>query len=283
MNRFALELSSKSYPESLLQSDSPPKMLYGIGELSLLSTPTIGIIGARKATPYGIRASRLFAEWIAASGLTVVSGAAIGCDQAAQMAALEAGGRTIAVLGCGCDVDYPSGSSAMLKVIREKHLVVSEREWGARPARWALRVRNRIIAALSDHLLVVEAGLPSGTFSTVDYKLSGTGMVFVVPGSIFSPSSRGCNRLISQGAIPLCDVSDLSIYLGLSGSRQREAETETGTDSSPVHRALLAEPMRPDDIAYELGLDILSVARILSEMESAGTIYRHHDGRYGLR
>ncbi|MCL4554969.1 MAG: DNA-protecting protein DprA [Actinobacteria bacterium] len=283
MNRFAVELGSESYPESLLQSESPPKVLYGMGDRSLLSVPTIGIIGARKATPYGIRASRLFAEWIAASGLTVVSGAAIGCDQAAQMAALDAGGRTIAVLGCGCDVDYPSGSSAMLKVIREKHLVVSEREWGARPARWALRVRNRIIAALSHHLLVVEAGLPSGTFSTVDYKLNGTGMVFVVPGSIFSPSSRGCNRLISQGAIPLCDVSDLSMHLGLSGTTQLKDTAPSMTDLSPVHRALLAEPMRPDDIAYELGLDILSVARILSEMESAGTIYRNNDGRYGLR
>ena len=278
-----MELGSESYPESLLQSDSPPRVLYGIGDSGLLSTPTIGIIGARKATPYGIRASRLFAVWIAASGLTVVSGAAIGCDQAGQMAALSAGGRTIAVLGCGCDVDYPSGSSAMLKTIREKHLVVSEREWGARPTRWALRVRNRIIAALSDHLLVVEAGLPSGTFSTVDYKLNGTGLVFVVPGSIFSPSSRGCNRLISQGAIPLCDVSDLGIHLGLSCSNKFEDTPDRDVELSPVHRALLAEPMRPDDIAYELGLDILSVARILSEMESVGTIYRHLDGRYGLR
>jgi len=280
VNRFEIAFGDVGYPKSLLSIDRPPNRLYGIGDSSLLDTSTIGIIGARRATPYGIRATRLFAEWVASKGLTIVSGAAIGCDKVAHESAISAGARSIAVLGCGCDVDYPASSSILLNMMRSDHLVVSEREWGAKPSRWALRIRNRIIAALSDHLLVVEAGLPSGTFSTVDYKINGSGMVLVVPGSIFSPSSRGCNRLIGQGAYPVCDVSDLAMYLGLLTEPACDEGVDVALESNPVYLALLAQPMRPDDLAHELGMDILSVARTLCEMENTGKVFRNIDGRY---
>jgi len=282
LKRFEIDPSAPDCPENLrLNCVDPPQTIFGIGERCLLETPTIGIIGARKATPYGIKATKMFSEWSARNGYTVVSGAAIGCDQVAQQTAIECGGKTIAVLGCGCDVSYPSSATALLEEIRLKHLVISERPWGARPAKWAFRLRNRIIAAISDHLLVAEAALPSGTFSTVDYKLNGSGQVFVVPGSIFSPTSRGCNRLIAQGAIPVCDISELAGWLGApSGSSPQEA-SELAGESDPVYLALLAQAMRPDDLAHSLGMDIVSVARRLSELEESGAIRRHSDGRYG--
>jgi len=280
VSRFEISLGDPNYPQALLSVDRPPRRLYGMGDSSLLDTATIGIIGARKATPYGIRATRLFAEWLASKGLTIVSGAAIGCDKVAHESAISAGTKSIAVLGCGSDVDYPASSAALLKIMRSDHLVVSEREWSAKPTRWALRIRNRIIAALSDHLLVVEAGLPSGTFSTVDYKINGSGMVFVVPGSIFSPSSRGCNRLIGQGAYPVCEVSDLAMYLGLSEVPEVDNGADADLASNSVYAALLAQPMRPDDLAFELGMDIVSVAQILYELENTGKVSRGIDGRY---
>lgn len=282
MKRFEIDLSSPNCPEKLrLNCVDPPKTIFGIGKQDLLETPTIGIIGARKATPYGIKATRMFSEWSASNGYTVVSGAAIGCDQVAHRAAIECGGKTIAVLGCGCDVSYPSSAITLLDEIRLKHLVISECPWGMRPAKWTFRLRNRIIAAISDHLLVAEAALPSGTFSTVDYKLNGNGQVFVVPGSIFSPTSRGCNRLLAQGAVPVCDISELAGWLGTPTTLSSHEASGSAHENDPVHLALLAQAMRPDDLAHSLGVDIVSVARRLSELEENGTIRRYSDGRYG--
>jgi DNA processing protein len=228
----------------------PPPTIYGIGEASLLDTPTLGVIGARKATPYGLKAARMLAGWAAAEGYTIISGAAIGCDQAAHQAALEEGGRTVAVLGCGCDVDYPAGAHELLQALRLEHAVVSERPWEAPPARWAFRQRNRLIAALSDSLLIVEAALPSGTFSTVDFAVDGQ--------------------------------TDLAAALGHMRIQTEHSILERSNDTSArILAALLADPMRPDDVAYELTLDILTVSRALSELEREGALVRYRDGRYG--
>lgn len=282
MNRFEINLADYDFTKDIRGNCvDPPQTLYGIGNRCLLESPTIGIIGARKATPYGVKAARMFSEWSATNGYTVVSGAAIGCDQVAHRTAMECDGKTIAVLGCGCDIDYPSNASDILNEMRAKHLVVSERPWGMRPTKWAFRLRNRIIAAISDHLLVVEAALPSGTFSTVDYKLNGSGHVFVVPGLIFSPTSRGCNRLIAQGAIPVCDVSELAGWLDLPPRLSLQESDDAEDANDPVCLALFAQAMRPDDLAYSLSMDIVSVARRLSALEQKGIVCRYTDGRYG--
>ncbi len=280
--RSELHRREEGYPARIRHADSPPDVLYGIGDIGLLEAPTLGVIGARKATPYGLKAARMFAGWAAGEGFAIVSGAAMGCDQAAHRAAIEADGTTIAILGCGCDVDYPSGAATLLDTMRRDHLVVSEREWGAGPVKWAFRRRNRLIAAISDHLLVVEAALPSGTFSTVDYASNGNSPVLVVPGSIFSPGSRGCNRLILQGAHPVCDVADLAEHLGAHVSSSYATDPSgRSTPLNRIHAAVLADPMRPDDIAHELALDIVTVARSLSGLEREGRIMRYRDGRYG--
>jgi DNA processing protein len=162
--------------------------------------------------------------------------------------------------------------------MRAEHAVVSEYPFGHQPTRWTFVRRNRIIAGLSHAVLVVEAGLPSGTFSTADAALDAGREVVAVPGSIFSPESRGANRLIRQGAAMATDPAELAALLGLEGSLP--ATTAVCTD--PAVRALTADPMRPDDLARALGVDIVSMARTLGSLEARGLIARYPDGRYGV-
>jgi len=220
----------------------------------------------------------MFAEWAARSGITVISGAAVGCDTEAHRTALATGGPSVAVLGCGPDIDYPRRSAQELATMRAEHAVVSEYPFGHQPTRWTFVRRNRIIAGLSHAVLVVEAGLPSGTFSTADAALDAGRDVVAVPGSIFSPESRGANRLIRQGAAMATDPAELAALLGWEGSLP--ANTPVCTD--PAVRALTADPMCPDDLARALGVDIVSMARTLGSLEAQGLIARYPDGRYGV-
>ena len=242
------------------------------------------MIGARKATPYGLKCAELFAGWAAAAGYVVISGAAVGCDSAAHQAALDAGGRTVAVLGCGADVVYPRGAAPLLARIAKAGAVISELEWGHPPAKWTFRARNRIIAGLASALLVVEAGLGSGTFITADYALDAGRTVMVVPGSIFAPECAGSNRLLSQGATPVSDVSELKACIeGALGPPARDVLEARGTvGHDPVLSALRTNPARPDDVARDLGLDIVEVARRIGALEGEGAVTKFRDGRYGV-
>lgn len=275
--RFIIRLGEAAYPQQLALAPDPPPVLYGIGDPGSL-LPGLGVVGARRATPYGLRAVRQFAGWAARNGLTVISGAAIGCDREAHIAALSANGPTVAVLGCGPDIDYPRRSAEVLRTLRTRHAVVSECPFGVEPRPYAFVRRNRIIAGLSTALLVVEAGLPSGTFSTADAALDAGRDVLAVPGSIFSPESRGSNRLIRQGATPITDVAELAQALGV----QAATTASTSLDDSGIVRALAADPMRPDDLARTLGMDIVHAARTIGVLEAKGVIIRYRDGRYGL-
>ena len=281
---FTLHVGKPGYPEQLAETHDPPETLYGIGNPDYL-VRGLGVIGSRRATPYGRAAARIFAGWAAGVGIVIVSGGAIGCDQAAHSAAIAAGGRTVVVLGCGADVDYPRGAAELLASVREGDCgcVVSEQPWGTPPLRWAFSRRNRIIAGLSQAVLVVEASVPSGTFSTADYADAASRDVLVVPGSIFSPESRGCNRLLRQGAIPITDVSDLATALGVDESPQQLtfARGEGDADTERIRAALMASPMRPDDLARELALSIVQVARRVGALETQRVVARYPDGRYG--
>jgi DNA processing protein len=274
--RFTVRLGEHAYPAQLACIPDPPVVLYGIGDPSAL-VPGLAVVGARKATPYGLKCTRLFAGWAGTHGVTVISGAAIGCDREAHLAALTAGGPTVAVLGCGPDIDYPRRSAEVLATIRRRFAVVSECPFGQQPHRFSFVRRNRIIAGLASVVLVVEAGLPSGTFSTADAALDAGREVAAVPGSILSPESRGSNRLIRQGAVPLTDVSELAALLGLEGQQALLVDPPTDT----VIRALAADPMRPDDLARAVAMDIVSISRTLGALEARGLVVRYPDGRYG--
>lgn len=292
--RWELRIGDTRYPRQLLSTPRPPEVLYGIGDSNALS-PGLGVVGSRRATPYGKSCARRFAGWAAGRGVCVVSGGAVGCDQEAHRAALDAGGTTVVVLGCGADVDYPRGAGRLLDAVRRRGACVSEYAWGSEPTRWAFVERNRIIAGLASALLVVEAGLPSGTFSTADFALAAGRDVLAIPGSIYAPECRGANRLIRQGATPITDVSELADALSgvgleldrLPGTLRTAADASgRGAPPSPAASdellaALLANPMRPDDVAGALNIDIVSVVRRLGALEARGVIARYPDGRYG--
>lgn len=286
IERTELILGGPCYPSQLALSPDPPKRLYVLGDVSALE-PGVAIVGARKATPYGLQAAAIFAGWAARSGYVVISGGAVGCDQAAHRAALDNGGRTVAVMAGGADVAYPRASGPLLAEVARHGCVVSEHPWGSEPRRWCFRTRNRIIAWLANALLVVEAGLPSGTFSTADYMVEAGRDVLAVPGSIFSQESRGPNRLLSQGATPVSDVTEfayaLESALGPPPSHRVGQDLVQHDRNDDVLRAIRACAQRPDDLARDLELDILEVARRIGTLEIAGLVVRYRDGRYGPR
>lgn len=287
-NRFILRRGEPGYPAHLERTPRPPRVLYGFGDPEALR-PSLAIIGSRKATPYGLGCAAVFARCAAEAGVVVVSGGAIGCDLSAQRSALEAGGISVAVLGCGADVDYPARSREMLDDLRGgRGAVISEFEWGTPPARGHFPARNRIIAGLAYAVLVVEAALPSGTFTTADHALEAGRDVLAVPGSVFFSGSAGCNRLIRQGAAPICCVEDLvdslegaNLLDPLEEGTGREASSLAPASSDPVLRALLAQPSSPDALAAALGMDIRELLPRVATLETAGRIARYPDGRYG--
>jgi DNA processing protein len=287
MGSFEIDIDDAGYPEHLRVIPDPPKKLYGKGSIESLCLG-LAVIGARRATPYGLSVAEMLAGWAAASGYVIISGGAHGCDQAAHRAALDSGGRTVAVMAGGADIVYPSGATVLhSRIVESGGAIVSEHPWGTRPLRWMFRKRNRIIAGLSAAVLIVEAGLPSGTFSTADDALAGGRDVLAVPGSILSAESRGSNRLISQGASVITDVSDLAAALRNSiGEPQSQVLGLPVCDASeqdPLMRALKARAMRAEDVAYALGADVVTVMQRLGSLESRGLVVRYQDGRYGPR
>ena len=284
---FELHLGDAGYPVHLTTGVRPPVRLLGMGDPSAL-VPGLAIIGSRRATPYGLTCARIFARCAAESGVTVISGAAIGCDLAAQTEALDAGGHSVAVLGCGADVDYPQRSASTLARLRAGGgAVVSELDWGATPLPRQFPSRNRIIAGLSAAVLVVEAALPSGTFSTADSALDAGRDVLAVPGSILYAGSAGTNRLIRQGATPITCVDDLREALVCAGLLAEGAVPAAGgnalgtSSGDPLLEALRAHPMTPDQVGEAVGLDAAVTMATLARLEAAGLVARHADGRYG--
>lgn len=203
------------YPEAFEHLDNPPERLYVLGEPAALKEG-IAIIGARRATDYGREHARRFGALAAARGITVINGGARGCDAAAIEGALSAGGRVVAFLGGGCDRIYPPEHAPLFQRIADAGgAIASEHRWDAEPKPHRFIERNRLTAALGRAVLIVESGVPSGSFRTCDFALDAGREVWAVPGSIDSPASRGANLLIEQGARPI--IGDGSYLDALRG------------------------------------------------------------------
>lgn len=218
-----LTLEHASYPRSLRTITDPPLVLYVRGTLPDFENQlAISIVGTRKATPYGLQAARYFAGTLAQNGCIIVSGMALGIDGAANRAALEAGEATVAVLGSGVDVCYPSGHKRLMEDIIAHGAVISEYPPGSEPAAKHFPARNRIITALSRGTLVVEAPKKSGALISADLALEQGRDVFAVPGDINRPNSAGCNILIRQGGAELVQTpSDILSYYEQKPIRRR--------------------------------------------------------------
>ncbi len=299
--RFVLETDDSRFPEALLSIPRPPKRLYVLGNPDVLSIPSLAVVGARKATPYGLGCAKRFAKIAAERGICIVSGGARGCDSAAHFAALEAGAPTIAFLGGGCDMPYPAENAALFeRIALSGGAVVSEHPWSAPPLPRQFRTRNRLIAGLARATLIVEAGMPSGTFSTADEALSAGKDVLVVPGAITSQYSAGANKLLYQGADPVVDDETFGdalfrLYGFLKQEVYTSEETSTSTSnrskkdvvSDPIADALAAHPMGMEEL-FELARRVKSgedarqwLMQRLAAGEAAGQFARWPDGRWG--
>lgn len=284
-----IDWASEAFPESLRAVRNPPEKLYVVGNLEAL-VPGLAVIGARKATPYGRSCARRFARIAAEKGIVIVSGGARGCDSEAHRAALEAQSKTVVFLGGGCDCIYPAEHGALFqRIIDGGGAVASENPWDFWPMPYTFRERNRLIAGLADAVLIVEAGLPSGTFSTADEALEQGKEVLVVPGAITSECSRGSNRLLSQGAVPIVDDESFEDALfHTCGVLKRPGEgTGMPCSDNPIVQAILASPL-PVDALHELAVEEFGAAdarvrlmESLAEAEAARVIARQPDGKWG--
>ncbi len=260
-------LERRGFPPLLRAIYDPPPRLYvrGAAEDDVLARQTVAVVGARSCSPYGAHVARRLGRELAAAGLVVVSGLARGIDGETHRGALEAGGVTVAVLGCGIDRDYPAAHSELARRIRETGLVVSEYEPGVEPAPWRFPARNRIIAGLSSATVVVEARERSGALITADLALEEGRDVFAVPGEITSALSAGTNALLKLGAAPCTGAGDVLELFGLAhDERPRPRVSEQGA------KVLAALPAGADDVVRATGLEAQTVAVVLAELELAG-------------
>lgn len=274
-----LKRRDPAYPPLLAAIHDPPPVLWlrGDADPGLLSLPSVAIVGARACSGYGRAVARAVGRELAAAGLVVVSGMARGIDAEAHRGALEAGGLTVAVLGCGVDRDYPAAHAELARRICERGLVVSEYEAGVEPAPWRFPARNRIIAGLCSATVVVEARARSGALITADFALEDGREVMVVPGEITSALSEGTNALLRLGATPLTRAADVLETYGLAAVVEVEAEPEG--DAAAVLEQLRATAASIDELARATGLSSGDVAAALIELELSGWV-SEADGVY---
>jgi DNA processing protein len=263
----------KSYPPLLAAIHDPPASLWlrGDADPALLSRTAVAVVGARACSGYGRAVARTLARELAGAGAVVVSGLARGIDGEAHRGALEAGGPTVAVLGCGIDRDYPAAHGELARRIAAAGgAIVSEYEAGVEPAPWRFPARNRIIAGLCAATVVVEARTRSGALITADFALEEGREVLAVPGEITSALSAGTNALLRLGAVPVTSSEDVLEAIGLERAH-RLAEPPRGPVAT-VLDAVGAGPATIDEIARRSGLDAGLVAAALVELELASLV-----------
>jgi DNA processing protein len=265
-----LARSDARFPALLHAIHDPPAGLFvrGAAGVDLLGRAAVGIVGARSCSPYGAQVARMLGRELAAAGLAVVSGLARGIDGEAHRGALEAGGTTVAVLGCGIDRDYPASHAQLAAGIRATGLAVSEYAPGVEPAPWRFPARNRIIAGLCAATVVVEARERSGALITADLALEEGREVLAVPGEITSALSRGTNDLLRLGATPLTGSADVLELYGLVPAAAAAVDLSEPADSVLVH--LRDGPASADELARATGLEAGTLASALTELELAG-------------
>lgn len=279
--RWEIRRGEDGWPSALEELSPPPDRVFGCGDPAALLAPALAVVGARRATPYGLSVAAMAGRVAAECGVAVVSGGAMGCDHAAGSAALAAGGVGVVVSGCGADVVYPESSRDVFEgTVASGGAVISLERWGAPPRRWAFPKRNAVIAALAEVLVVTEAGPRSGTMSTADVAVELGRVIYAIPGSIFSPESAGTNRLIAEGARVIPDEQSLETAISLDFGVARLGVRRSRREGGPIMSALLASPTRPDELATRMGVDVLTIMRTLTEYEARGMAQRLPDGRY---
>ena len=265
------------FPPLLKRIYDPPAVIFLKGELQEEDADTVAIVGTRTPTSYGKQVAEELSRELAGAGITIVSGFAKGIDTIAHLAALEAGGRTIAVLGNGLDVVYPAENRSYLPLFDENAVFISEFPFGTKPDAPNFPQRNRIISGLSHGVIIVEAGSSSGAVLTALDSVDQNREVFAVPGRLTDSKSEGCLRLIRNGAIPVKDaeqiIAVLNPHLKVPRSPiQQKIRLDLEGDEAAVYEILSREPKYIDDISAECGLDSSLLLTVLLSLELKGAV-----------
>lgn len=297
-----LWLDHPGYPRPLRDLSDPPAILFIRGSLEEADRFGVGIVGTRRASPYGRSVAERMARELAGHGLTVVSGGAMGIDAAAHRGALSGGGRTLAFLGCGVDVDYPRENRALFEQIAAQGALISESPLGAQPESWRFPARNRLISGMSQGVLVVEAPRTSGALITARFAGEQGRPVLAVPGNVDRPNSAGCNELLKDGAIVVTETADILRALGMVALPARPqhqsafdlewdaAEIGDGPAYSPANPARTPRSLSPaqtklleslsltprhiDAVAQEAGMTAMQAGVEMTLLELNGLVRR---------
>lgn len=283
-------MGDHDYPPLLANAFAPPPLLYVRGDLNGCRDGGVGIVGSRKASPYGIRMAGSLAAELAQAGVSIISGLAMGVDGAAHRAALDAGGHTVGVLGCGLDIAYPRSHHDLIEEMAGRGAVVSEFPLGSSPVAANFPVRNRVIAGLSKAVVVVEAVMRSGALITARYALEENREVFAVPGLAGAAGSAGCNDLIRRNAAQLVETAADILAPGAlppSPKPLRPAPVEVSAETLlPQERELLGligpEPVPIDELIRACSLSPQEASHFLLNLEMAELVRQLPGKRYEL-
>jgi DNA processing protein len=268
----AIASCDSDYPAALRDLNDPPPVLFARGDLAAIAAPAVAIVGTRRATTYGERMTREIATALARAGVSVLSGMARGIDGAAHRAALAAGGRTAAVLGTGVDLAYPAEHRALHAQIGAQGLLLSEELPGDRASAGSFPKRNRVLAALAQITIVIEAPRQSGALITASHALELGRPVAAVPGPIDAPSWLGSNLLLRDGAVVLCEVADALTLFGLGGPKKPREPVLNSDAERAVWAALGDGAAFIDDLCARAGRPARECMAAVSTMEINGMI-----------
>ena len=287
LNARFITRNDVDYPEKLLQIPDAPMGFYIIGDETVLKMPAVAIVGSRKVTSYGVECTEKITSVLSQKGICIVSGMAQGTDSYAHKAAINAGGKTVAVFGTGIDMCYPSMNLNLKRSIIHNGCVISEYPLGTRPEKWNFPFRNRIISGLADVVAVIEADRRSGSMITANHALDQDKTIMALPGNINSALSNGTNLLIRDGAIPITAPIDvleqMQIYLRQDGDDVREEQNNKiplENDEKLVYDCMDSEPKSTDELVYMTKLSITDVIRLLSMLELKGYITKASGQKY---
>lgn len=273
-NITIIDNSSAKFPDKLRNIPGPPEQLYCMGDISLLQEKSVGVVGARKATLYGKNVAIMLGRRLAESGIPVVSGFAMGVDSFSHEGALEAGGKLIGVLGFGMDeMRYQRNYDLMMKCVETGGLIVSEYPPDMHASRATFPQRNRIISGISSVLVVVEAGMNSGSLITAKCAADQGRTVYAVPGNINSSTSMGTNLLIRDGAIPMVIIDDLIRDIGMETYKANSSGFKLDADEEKIFESVRTRSgATSEEIISDTGLSASLVSSLITVMEIKGIV-----------
>lgn len=277
---------SGRYPQGILRLYDAPEKLYCRGELPD-DAAAVAIVGARRPSAYGRMVARQLAGALARRGCWIVSGMAQGIDAEAHEGCLESGGKTVAVLGCGLDVCYPPGNRRLYQEIPSRGCLLTEYPKGSRPLAWHFPARNRLISALAQVVVVIEAKKKSGSLITADFALEQGKEVYALPGRITDPMSEGCNQLIAQGAGILCSVEEFVrdfCELGISKAPQppdsKKENFVLEKEEALVYSCFDFYPKGIQQVQTECGLELLPLLSVIMALCDMGLLQEVFKNQY---